>query len=169
MIDRLIDCHIAATALPEQFPPSKSFIFPKRKFRARGEEQSFRAERCQENSWLHYNVGKDAAFCIKCEHEKKFLSSKKREPALFLKGIHIGRKLSHPSKSIRPVIAIVKLWKCYLCFHSTPKILLSYKVQNMQLMIVLNNLRFLVHQGLAFRGDGDEFNSNLHNYYVFMD
>ena len=31
----------------------------------------------------------------------------------------------------------------------------------MQLMIVLNNLRFLVHQGLAFRGDGDEFNSNF--------
>ena len=29
------------------------------------------------------------------------------------------------------------------------------------LMIVLNNLRFLVRQGLALRGDGDEFNSNF--------
>jgi len=28
-------------------------------------------------------------------------------------------------------------------------------------MIVLNNLRFLVHQGLALRGDGDEFNRNF--------
>ena len=28
-------------------------------------------------------------------------------------------------------------------------------------MIVLNNLRFLVHQGLALRGDGDKFNSNF--------
>jgi len=28
-------------------------------------------------------------------------------------------------------------------------------------MIVLNNLMFLVHQGLALRGDGDEINSNF--------
>ena len=28
-------------------------------------------------------------------------------------------------------------------------------------MILLNNLRFLVHQGLALRSDGDEFHSNF--------
>ena len=78
-----------ATALPEQFRPSKSFIFPKRKFEARGEERSFRAEWCQGNNWLQYDVGKDAAFCYLCmkfEHEKKFLSSKKHEPAFISKG-----------------------------------------------------------------------------------
>ena len=49
---------MAATALPEQFRPSKSFIFLKKKFETRGEEQSFRAE------WLHYDVGKDAGSAI---------------------------------------------------------------------------------------------------------
>ena len=43
----LYTCHMAAIALPEQFRSSKSFIFPKRKFGARGEERSFRAEWCQ--------------------------------------------------------------------------------------------------------------------------
>ena len=79
---------MAATALPEQFLPSKSFIFPKRKFGARREERSFQAKWCQENNWLHYDVGKDAAFCylyLKCEH-KKFYSSKKCEPAFISKG-----------------------------------------------------------------------------------
>ena len=54
---------MVTTALPEQFRPSKAFIFPKRKFGTKGEEKSFRAEWCQENDWLHYDVGKDAAFC----------------------------------------------------------------------------------------------------------
>ena len=89
---------MATTALPEQFQPSKSFIFLKRKFGARGEERLFRAEWCYENNWLHYrDVSKDAALCMKCEHEKKFLSSNKlnvNQP-LFLKGTHIGRKLHH--------------------------------------------------------------------------
>ena len=55
---------MAATALPEQFQPSKSYIFPKRKFGAKGEEQSFRAKWCRDNDWLHYDVGKDAASAI---------------------------------------------------------------------------------------------------------
>ena len=79
---------MAAITLPEQFRPSKSFIFHKRKLRARV-ERSLQAEWCQQNNWLHYDVGKDAAICylcIKCEHEKKFLSSTKREPGFISKG-----------------------------------------------------------------------------------
>ena len=40
--------------------------------------------------------------------------------------------------------------------HTVQKILNRHKF-----MIVLNNLRFLVCQGLALRGDGDAFNSNF--------
>ena len=47
---------MAATALPEQFLPSKAFVFPKRKFGVNVEERSFRAEWFQENDWLHYDV-----------------------------------------------------------------------------------------------------------------
>jgi len=50
---------------------------------------SFHAERCQQFEWLHYDVGADAAFCYlckKCEQEKKFLASAKREPAFISRG-----------------------------------------------------------------------------------
>ena len=52
-------------------------------------ERSFRAEWCQQYSWLHYDVSLDAAFCYLCmraEHEGKFLVSTKREPSFLSKG-----------------------------------------------------------------------------------
>ena len=108
---------MAATALPEQFRPSKSFTFPKRKFGAGGEERSFRAEWCQENNWLHYDIEKDAAFCylcMKCEHEKKFLSSKKREPAFISKGYTYWKE----------VTTAFKKHKTSDCHHEAVEILL---------------------------------------------
>ena len=42
-------CCMAAAALPEQFWPSKSFLFPKSKFGAREEERLFQVEWCQES------------------------------------------------------------------------------------------------------------------------
>ena len=88
---------------------------------------------------------------------------------LFLKSTHIGRKLPQPSKNIRPVIVMVKLCKRYLCYPSAPKDIAdlqsakyaAQKSQPLLFMIVLNNLRFLVRQRLALRGDGDESNSNV--------
>ena len=73
----------------EQFRPTKAFKFPKRRFGTKGEERSFRAEWCDVFSWLHYDVAKDAAFCylcMRCEAERKFLASTKREPAFVSKG-----------------------------------------------------------------------------------
>ena len=59
-----------STALPtqlvQQFKPSKSFKFPKRRFGKKGEERSFRAAWCEKYDWLHYNVNADAAFCYLC-------------------------------------------------------------------------------------------------------
>ena len=96
---------------------------------------------------------------------------KNESQLLYLKDTRIGRKLQLLSKSIRPVIAIVKLWKRYSCFHTVPKIYVAelqdaehaaQKALNRRVfMRILNNLRFLVRQGLALRGDGDEFNSNF--------
>jgi len=63
----------------------KVFQFPKHKFEGKGEEQVFRADWCVKYDWLHYDISKDVAFCYLCiqaDHQNKFLSSKKREPAL---------------------------------------------------------------------------------------
>ena len=164
---------MATTALPEQFRPNKSFIFPKRKFGARGEEWSFQPEWCQEHNWLHYDVGKDAAFCylcMKCECEKKFLSSKKREPAFISKGYtywketttafkkHQTSDFHHEAVEMLLVLphCTKDIAKLQSAEHAAQK-----TFNHHSFMILLNNLRFLVCQGLALRGDGDKFNSNF--------
>ena len=58
-----------------QFRPSRSFKFPKHSFGGKGLQQLFWLEWCQKYNWLHYDVGKNAAFCYLCmqaEHEKSF-------------------------------------------------------------------------------------------------
>ena len=50
------------------------------------EARSFRPEWCEKYSWLHYDAGTDAAFCMKTETEKKFKSSTKREDTFISKG-----------------------------------------------------------------------------------
>jgi len=75
--------------LPEQYRPPKSFNFPKRKFGSKNEERTFRVDWSQQYEWLHYDVGMDAAFCylcMKCDREKKFLASTKRDPAFISRG-----------------------------------------------------------------------------------
>lgn len=60
--------------LPEKFHPLNEFSFRKRAFGSKGEERSFRFEWCTKYSWLHYDIGKDAAFCHVCmrtEFKKK--------------------------------------------------------------------------------------------------
>ena len=164
---------VETTALPEQFRPSRFFMFPKRKFAARREERLFRPEWCQENNWHHYDVGKDAAFCyvcMKCEHAKKLLSSKKCGPAFISKGYTYWKeattafKKHQTSDSHREVVEmLLVLTQCtkdvaelQSAEHTAQKTLNRH-----MFMILLNNLRFLVDQGLALRGDGDEFNSNF--------
>jgi len=73
-----------STFIPLQFRLPKSFTFSKHKFEGK-EEQVFRADWCMKYDWLHYDISKDAAFCYlrtQADHQNKFLSSKKREPAL---------------------------------------------------------------------------------------
>ena len=91
--------------LPEKFHPQTTFKFPKRKFGKLGKgERFFRADWCDKYPWLHYDVQKDVAFCHLCmtaEHENKFLSSTKRDPAFISKGSCTGRKQQQNLKSIK--------------------------------------------------------------------
>ena len=84
-----IDMAHSYSFLPDNFHPTKAFSFPKRRFGSKGEERSFHAEWCNAFSWLHYDVGQDTVFChlcMRCEAEKKFIASTKRDPAFISKG-----------------------------------------------------------------------------------
>jgi len=101
---------------------------------------------------------------MKCEHEKKFLSSKKREPAFIFKGYTYWKEAT----------TAFKKHKTSDCHHEAVEALLhctkdiaelqdaehaAQKALNCRVFMIV--LRFLVRQGLALRGDGDEFRSNF--------
>ena len=97
-------------------------------------------------------------------------SSKKREPAFISKGYSYilegsttFRKHQTSDCHREAVEVLLVLPQCtkdiaelQSAEHAAQKTLNCH-----MFMIVLNNLRFLVRQGLALRGDGDEFNSNF--------
>ena len=157
----------------EQFRPTKAFKFPKRGFGTKGEERSFRAEWCDVFSWLHYDVAKDAAFCylcMRCEAERKFLASTKREPAFVSKGFTYWKegpkafKKHQGSDCHREAVdALVVLPRCT---KDVGDLLSSEhqaeKTRNREmLLLILQNIRFLARQGLPLRGDYNESDSNF--------
>ncbi len=158
---------------PSQFRPGKLFQFPKRTFGSKGCTRSFRAEWCDSFNWLHYDVGKDVAFCYLCmraQHEKKFLASTKRDPAFISKGFSYWKEgtsafAKHASSACHreATQALVVLpqtagdvGELLSTAHG------EEKAENRKMFrVVLQNIRFLARQGLALRGDGDESNSNF--------
>ena len=161
------------TFLPSSFGPRKLSAFQNDGFGSKGEERSFRAEWCETFSWLHYDVDKDAAFCflcMRCEAEKKFLASTKREPAFTSKGFTYWKEGTKAFKKHQAcdchreaVDALVVLPRCtkdvgelQSAEHQADK-----ARNRKMLLLVLQNIRFLARQGLPLRGDGDESGSNF--------
>ena len=161
---------MAAAQLAAQFRPSRWFSFPKRELGSKGEKRSFRAEWCQQFEWLHYDVDKDAAFCylcIKCQMEKKFLSSTKRDPAFISRGFTHWKEGTSAFKKhtatechCEAVQALIVLPQCckdvgelQSAEHATEK------ASNRKLFVlILSNIRFLARQGLPMREDGNHSN-----------
>ena len=147
--------------------------FPKRPFGSKDEERSFRAEWCDTFSWLHYDVGKDAAFCylcMRCEAEKKFLASTNCEPAFISKGFTYWKEEPEAFKTHQgsdchreAVDALVVLPQCMKDVGELQSAEhQAEKAQNCKmLLLVLQNIRFLARQGLSPRRDGDESSSNF--------
>ena len=160
--------------LPEKFQPSKSFIFPKRKFGAKNEERSFRFEWSQQYDWLHYDVGLDAAFCylcMRCERKKKFLASTKRDPAFISRSYTYWKEATSAFKkhmssechreAVESPINLPRCTKDVAELQNAEHA--AEKARNRRMfLLILHNIRFLARQGLPLRGDGiEELNSNF--------
>ena len=100
---------------------------------------------------------------MKCEREKKFLSSKKREAAFISKGYTYWKEATTALKkhqtsdchreAVEILIVLPQCTKDIAELQSAEHA--AQKTLNRHMfMILLNNLRFLVRQGLAFRGNG---------------
>ena len=158
----------------QQFKPPKSFRFPKRKFGKKGEERSFRAAWCEKYDWLHYDVSADAAFCYLCmqaEHQKKFLASKKREPAFITKGFTYWKEattaFNQHQLSATHLEAVESLVLLPSQIQGDIGEILSHEheeekgTNRKMFLLILEVIRFLVRQGLPLRGNDDDAESNF--------
>ena len=165
---------LSSTQLVQQFKPPKSFRFPKRKFGKKGEERSFRATWCEKYDWLHYDVSADAAFCYLCmraEHEKKFLASKKREPAFITNGFTYWKEattaFNQHQSSATHLEAIESLVLLPSQIQGDIGEMLSHEhqegksINRKMFLLILEVIRFLVRQGLPLRGDDNDVESNF--------
>ena len=145
-------------------------VFPRRVFGQTSHTyRSFKSTWFNSHKWLHYDVGKDAAFCFVCckavkagkakvsgSAEKSFLSTgftnwqgatrafKKHEESHFHKLCSSALATTMDVGDMLNAAAITE------------------KENNRKYMLkVLSSIRFLARQGLALRGDGDEQDSNL--------
>ena len=97
----------------EIFQPRK-FAFPSRNF---GEEvRHFKGtwfENKNWNSWLHYDITSDSAFCYTCIKaiEKNMISSKNSEKALYLKDTEIGKMLLRRTEALTNIFLLEHIEK----------------------------------------------------------
>ena len=161
-----------STLFPDKFHPAKGFDFPKRSFRSKGEKRSFRSEWCEKFCWLHYYVALDAAFCyvcIKANHEKKLLSSTRRDPSFITKGFVFWKATSSFTKHAASAChreAVASIEKFPRQFGDVGELLNSRlqkekSLNRDMLRRIVQNLRFLARQGLALRGNGSGLDRNF--------
>ena len=160
-----------STQLVQQFKPPKSFRFPKRKFGKKGEERSLRAAWCEK---YDYDVNADAAFCYLCmraEHEKKFLASKRREPAFITEGFTYWKEATtafnqhQSSRTHLEAIESLVLLPSQIQGHIGEILRHEHeeekRINRKMLLLILEAIRFLVRQGLPLRGDDNDVESNF--------
>ena len=113
-------------------------------------------ECCEQFDWLHYDIGLDAVvcyLCMKCNREKKFLASTKREQAFISRGFTYWKEATtafekHMSSDChrKAVEALIVLPKCTKDIGELQNAqCAAEKAKNRKMfLLVLNNLRFLL-------------------------
>ena len=151
-----------------QFRPSASFKFFKCLFGAKGLQQPFQSDQCKKYNWLHYDVSKDAAFCYLCmrgEHERKFLVSKKREMVFISTGFTYWKEATtafdkYHTPLHREAIELLVLLPSQIQGDVGEMCDQSHKVEKKANRRMFMHIKFLARQRLPLRGH-DETESNL--------
>ena len=154
--------------------PASSYNFPKRSFGKTKVYRAFQRSWSNKWKWLHYDSNKDLCFCHTCVFalktgKMKFFGNAK--DSTFLSGgfsnwkdatvgFHNHEKSATHKLAVEVVLTLSQTHKDIGEMLSTSYA--SEKAVNRQcLMKIAQNIRFLAHQGLSFRGDGAEDSSNF--------
>lgn len=154
----------------EAFQPTH-IAFPRRQFGVSAPvNRSFQAAWFNRFKWLHYDVGQDSAYCFVCckaVKERKVKLSSYAEESFLVKGFTNWKDATrifarHENCEFHQISAAALANRVNVG-DMLSKQAATEKQQNRQYLLkVLTSIRFLARQGLPFRGDGDETDSNLH-------
>lgn len=154
-----------------QYKP-KNIQFPKRVFgHAIKSNRQFQPDWFDIYPWLHYDERDDKAFCYDClrAHKKSLITQSKLEQSFISDGCtnwkDAKRKFIKHQNSECHREATARLKIPVECKDIKSSI--GCQVESEQskcrdaLMVILSNLRFLARQGLPFRGNSNDENSNF--------
>ena len=152
------------------------YYYPKRKFgQTRVVSRSFQAKWYKDWPWLHYVTETDSLLCYTCAtavQQRKLSSSTtcRMDEAFVSRGF---------SNWKNPTVSFKK-HECSDCHLNATEVMIKFpaqvgdigeqlstrykeeKAENRDILLkILGNTRFLARQGLAFRGSGDDENSNF--------
>ena len=153
--------------------PPHHFIFPKRDFgQKKVVKRSCQASWFSKWPWLHYQQSSDAVFCHVCVNalRSKRMDMRRGDPSFSYKGFSnwkdgtIAFKKHESSVSHKEAMQVMVTIpsSCPDVGEMLSKQHAKEKWDNRQCFLkILSNVRFLSRQGLAFRSDGSEINSNF--------
>ena len=152
--------------------PPVSFVYPKQEFGKKNKvKRSFQSARFGKWTWLHYCESTDVVFCHTCVlalKQKKM--QRNRGDTSFVskgfsnwKGATIGFRNHKGSISHKEALQVTVLQTTYSDIGDMlSKQHADIKKLNRECFLkILSNIQFMARQGLAFRGDGDEVDSNF--------
>ena len=154
-------------------PPPPSFVFPKRSFGSKKIVQtSCQCTWLEQWPWLYYSDGKDTLYCSICIDalKSKKMGKSRGDLAFTVKGFSnwkddtIGIKKHEGSGSHKEAlqVMIVIPSTCHDVGDMLVKQHKQEKKDNWQCLLkILSNVQFLTRQGLPFRGDAEETDSNF--------
>ena len=148
-----------------KFHPPKKFAFPVT------DKRKFKSEWCSAFPWLHYSVEKDAAFCFTCMKRNTMIKNVRREPAYTEVGFRTWKNAlqsfeKHQRSEYHKIASdqfSVDIGDALSKQHQEEK-----SVNSKMLLNLLESVRFLGRQGLAFRGDGDDQEGNFIQSLKFL-
>ena len=177
----MAECSLSGNSVPsigDSPHQPQSFAFPNREF---GQKfvvsRSFQANWFKSWKWLHYDEESDNCHtCVKAYKEKKLFSNTS-DPSFIKRGFHNWKDATlkfraHESSNTHKeaILKIVTLPKTTKDVgESLSSAVKLEKLERRAVMMkILSNIRFLARQGLAFRGDGDETDSNFMQLFLLQ-
>lgn len=162
----------ASTSDPGPHQP-RSFTFPSRSFGKKTVvSRSFQSKWFDKYKWLHYDEAMDAAYCYTCRKadEQNKLKSKYKDSAFISRGFTnwkdgtVGFAKHEGSDCHKEAIQVMEVLPrtTHNVGEQLSQIYATNKRINRSILLkILQNVMYLARQSIAFRGDGDEADSNF--------